>query len=164
MTLNMFVLRKYWLIFNFCHYFLFFSTSGAVLVRIFRHRFPVGYKIMSLTVLHSTNGLVLIPLVFNFFLILDHTWIFYDLFSCRIFWLLTSPIERKHYREIERKHNREKGEFNCFCYIVYSFSAEKQLSREFFCFYLSFSFFLLLYAIYFISIVLNCFTRTYNST
>ena len=45
MTLNIFVLRKHLLIFDFCQYFiLFFSALGAVSIKNYRNQFHVDYK------------------------------------------------------------------------------------------------------------------------
>ena len=68
MTLNVFVLRKHWLTFEHCHYFiLFLSTSGAVSVKTGRNQFRVGYRLITVTVICSTNGLfVLMTRLFNF--------------------------------------------------------------------------------------------------
>ena len=98
-TLNVFVLRKHRLNFKICHYFnLFLSTSGVVSVKTGRNQFLVGYKLMSVTVLCSTNGLRFDTTPFQFF---EHNCIFYgsSLFSCRIIALLTSAIEAKNSSE-----------------------------------------------------------------
>ena len=51
LTLNIFLLRKYRLIIEFCRYFIiFFSTSGAVSVKTGRNQLLVGHKIILLTV------------------------------------------------------------------------------------------------------------------
>ena len=66
-TLNIFVLRKHRLVFELCDYFNFsLSFLGAVSIKTRRQRLFVGYNIMSVTVLCSTNSLfVLILLLFN---------------------------------------------------------------------------------------------------
>ena len=68
MTLKIFVIGKHQLFFEICPYFiLLLSNSGAVSVKTGRNQFPVGYKIMSVTDLCSTNDLfVLIISLFNF--------------------------------------------------------------------------------------------------
>ena len=68
MALNKFVLRKHLLNFYFCRYFImFFSFQGTFSVKTGRNQFPVVYKLLSVTVLCSTNGLfVLILSLLNF--------------------------------------------------------------------------------------------------
>ena len=51
LTLNIFLLRKCRLIFEFCRYFIiFFSTSGTVSVKTGRDQFLVDHKLILLTV------------------------------------------------------------------------------------------------------------------
>ena len=107
MILNIFVLRIHLLIFEHCHYvILFLSISGAVSVKTIRNQFPVGYKLMSVTVLCSTYGLFVLILITPSQFV-EHNCIFYELslFPCRIITLLTHAIERKHSGKM---HNDEK--------------------------------------------------------
>ena len=101
--MNEFVSTKYQLIFKQCHYFiLFLSNSGAVSVKIGGNQFPVGYKFMSVKVLCSTNGLlVLILRVLIFFFTFEPYCIVYEfiLFPCQIITLLATLIEGKHSME-----------------------------------------------------------------
>ena len=107
MTLNIFVLVKHRSTFELCNYLiLFLSTSGAVSVkagRILFPLFPVGYKLMIVKVLCSTNGLIVLILrLFNiFFLFLSITAYFMSspLLPYRIIALLTNAIEGNHNKE-----------------------------------------------------------------
>ena len=62
--------------------------------------------------------------------------VFYEfiLFPCRIITLLTGPIERKHSRENAQRWKKEMHSVsecvNCFCFIVYAFWADAQLSGK----------------------------------
>ena len=69
MTVNIFVLKKHWLVFELCIYFdFFFSFSGAVSIKTGRKRVFVGYDLMSVTVLCSVNSLFVLILRLFYFL------------------------------------------------------------------------------------------------
>ena len=72
MIFNIFVLRKYRLIFELCDYsILFLSTPGVVSVKTGGDQFAVKYKLKSVTLLFSTNGFfVLVLRIFSFHLFL----------------------------------------------------------------------------------------------
>ena len=69
MTLNIFVLSKFWGLFELCHYFLLFlSNSGAVSVKTCENQFPVSYKLILVLVSYSTHGFFALILHVSFFL------------------------------------------------------------------------------------------------
>ena len=73
MILNLFVLRKYRLIFEFCHYFfLFLSILGAHSVRKAKNRFPKGFNTIFVIVLCLTNGIFVLTRRLFIFFIVEH--------------------------------------------------------------------------------------------
>ena len=107
---------------------------------------------------------------FHFFFVFENNLKFYDfiLFPCRIITLLTSPIEQKL---VGKKHSVEKGAYlnmSIVFALLFSIFGLRHSYLANFLVFLSFclfmSFVLLLYALYLLTIGLNCFPRKYNST
>ena len=162
----------FWVLPLFHHISVNFGRSSS---KMRRKPKPVSYKLMSVTDFFSNDFfhffIILVIRVFSFSFIFVHICIFNEfiLFPCRIIILLTRQFNGRHCRKNAKSCKKaESGYVNCFCWIVYAFWVETQLSRNtlwvVFGFCLCLSSFPLLCAIYPMAIDLNCFPKTYNST
>ena len=123
MTLNVFVLRECWWIFELCHYFPSSSFGRNLSKKQAKNYFLLTNKSMSVTVLYLTNGLLVWHYRFKFFLFLS---LIADFMSSIYF-----VVKLSHYGQFQLKISffgkKEKGwkngviYNNCFCWIVCAF-------------------------------------------
>ena len=128
--MNTIVLRKYRLIFELCHnFYLIFFNFGHTLSKNRLKPIFVGYKLIFLMDLCSTNGLFLFTL--GVFIVLSVIAYFMSSFCFLVIILLLTKPNKKSI--VGKMHSVEKGVsgyVNYFSCKVYAFWTETQLSRK----------------------------------